>query len=103
MTNRPDADLDRRFRTTRLLMADLAERRAEVSERFAAYVEHAAERADSERRLALAEAEYELAKIERRNATRLRETDGQTPLHLEHLPALPGFRAPRLDAEPVGE
>ena len=81
-----------RLRASRLLMAALADQQADLAEEFAVCLEHAAKRNGAERRLALAGAEREIAKIERRNAARLRDADSLCELHLEHLPTLPGFR-----------
>jgi hypothetical protein len=80
-----------RMQQARLMMAAIAEQQANLAERFAVCLEQAAERGSSERRLALAEAERETAKVERRNAARLRDLSDVRSLNLEHLPSLPGF------------
>lgn len=80
-----------RLRDARLMMAALAEQQADLADEFAVCLENAAERGGAERRLTLAAAEREMAKIERRNAARLRDAPDFAALELEHLPRLPGF------------
>jgi hypothetical protein len=74
-------------------MAALAEQMADAADAFASVLERAADRGDRARRLALAEVERKSARVERRNAARLRDTFGGV-LRLEHLPALPTFEHP---------
>lgn len=71
----------------REVTAELAERLAMEAEQFATYLERAMRRGDRQRRLALCELELEVAKIERRNAARLRLGDRRFE-PLEHLPKL---------------
>jgi hypothetical protein len=85
------------YRTTELL-ANLRIRLAESAlavaiqaETLAALLEKAAPRGDTERRLHVAALERQIARIERRNATKLREWRGGT-VGLEHLLPLPDPR-----------
>jgi len=71
-------------------LAEFAEQMAEAAEAFAAMLEAAASRGDATRRLAVAAAEREVARIQRRNAAKLRNT-ATGCLDLEHLPHLPQF------------
>ena len=79
--------MDRKGRRLRETAADLAETSAGLAEEFASILEVAAKRGDSERRLRIARTEREIAAIERRNATRMRDAGGG-PVDLEHLPSL---------------
>lgn len=81
----------------RLRAAELSEKMALAADRFAEYLEEAADRGDRERRLRTAAVEREIARIERRNAARLRQPDDGTPL--ESLPSLP---SPGEDPEDSG-
>lgn len=67
--------------------AELTDKLAEVADGFAGYLEEAAGRGDLERRLRLAAVEREIARISRRNAEKLRETDTELS-DLEPLPRL---------------
>lgn len=68
--------------------AELADEFASVAETYASILERAALRCDSERRLRTARAEREIARVERRNAARLRAARTYGPIGLEHLPPL---------------
>ena len=93
---RPEASLNRRYASVaertvylRFFASELAERVADQAEEHASYLETAAKRGDRQRRLAIANVEREIARIERQNAVRLR--DLSSPFFLvEHLPRLPG-------------
>ena len=81
------------MRAYRTRAAELAETIARQADSFASYLEESAPRGDTERRLGIASVEREIAEIERRNAAKLR-SHGSEPLHLEHLPSLPGTEPP---------
>jgi hypothetical protein len=93
---RPEASLNRLYanvaeRTVylRFVASELAERVADQAEEHASYLETAARRGDRERRLAIANVEREIARIERQNAVRLRDLSSPFVL-VEHLPRLLG-------------
>lgn len=69
---------------------DFAEQMAAQADRFADLLEVAAGRGDADRRLRIAAAEREIARIHRRNAARLRSPGGQQS-ELEPVPHLPQF------------
>jgi len=71
----------------RVQMAAAADKVADEADTFAAILESAAIRGDSVRRLAMAEREREIAAVERRNATQLRDRLVGSP-KLEPLPQL---------------
>ena len=71
----------------RALAANLAERLATEADQFADHMQNASTRGDRDRRLAIAESEREIARIERENAVRLRDFD-KTFNVVEHLPRL---------------
>jgi hypothetical protein len=73
--------------------AAFAERMATDADELAACLEAAADRGDSDRRLRVAAVEREVARIQRRNAARLRQA-GDQPVELEHLPRLPRLDGP---------
>jgi hypothetical protein len=91
MTDRFE-QLRHRTDAIRAEVAAAAEEMARQAEVFAGFLERAAERGDSARRLAVAAVERQISEIERRNAARLRQP-GIYPLILEPLPPLPGFEA----------
>jgi len=70
---------------------------ADDAEQLATYLEAAASRGDAVRRLRIAAVEREIARIQRRNAARIRRA-GSGPVQLEPLPRLPRFEAPSKDA-----
>jgi hypothetical protein len=69
--------------------AELADQMADQAEWFAAHMENAATRCDSERRIAVAGTEREIARIGRQTAARLRDLDTRYETG-EHLPRFPG-------------
>jgi hypothetical protein len=81
-----DDDWGTREGAARELAAELADELAALAESFAAILERAAPRGDTERRLRTAQAEREIAQIARRNAARLRAAHTHGAVGLEHLP-----------------
>lgn len=67
--------------------AAMAERTAGLADDLASYLEKAAQRGDEQRRLSIARTERQIAALQRRNASRLRQTENAT-LDLEHIPSL---------------
>jgi len=81
--------LDQRARF-QAVSGDFAEQMAAQADRFADLLEVAAGRGDADRRLRIAAAEREIARVHRRNAARLRSPDDQRG-ELEPVPHLPQF------------
>ncbi len=67
--------------------AAIAEQTADVADDLASYLEEAARRGDEERRLSIARTERQIAALQRRNASKLRQTRRAT-VDLEHPPSL---------------
>jgi hypothetical protein len=68
-------------------LAAVAEKSADLAEDFASILESSARRGDEERRLSIALSERQIASIQRRNASKLRD-GGRASLDLERLPRL---------------
>jgi hypothetical protein len=71
----------------RQLLAAIAEQTADLADDFASFLETAAQRGDERRRLSIARTERQIAAIQRRNASKLRQ-GGRATVDLEHLPSL---------------
>lgn len=67
--------------------AAIAEQTADLADELASYLEGAAQRGDEERRLSIARTERQIAALQRRNASKLRQTRRAT-VDLEHPPSL---------------
>jgi hypothetical protein len=90
-----DREWAKRRENMRAALADQATRTAELADSFAALLERNAVHGDAERRLTMAAAEREIARIHRRNAARLRRAGaGLIQPELEHLPRIPLFEWP---------
>jgi hypothetical protein len=80
------------------MAAEFAERMADDADALADILEVAAARGNADRRLEVATVEREIARIQRRNAARLREA-GEGRVELEQLPSLPRLEGPFEDGE----
>ncbi len=91
MAPRPDTadEAEQNLEAPRARAADIAEWMADEAEAYATYLEGSPTRGDLGRRMRIAETEREIARVERRNAARLREP-GARYRRLEHLPRLGG-------------
>jgi hypothetical protein len=69
--------------------ADIAHQIADDAEDFAAYLENSEAAPDQQRRMAIATAEHEVARIAKQNVSRLRDLN-TTYRRGERLPKLPG-------------
>ena len=89
MSSTSGGGLQARGGSARQRCAELADEVASLAEDFADILERAAPRGDTERRLRTAQVEREIARVERRNAARLRAGHDHGVIGLEHLPRLP--------------